>query len=125
MTIRIVNNDEHSIAERVLLNLKTAQSFETVLADLGQVKKNHFSCYCYYYIYWKGDVVVVLVLLYSVFNFQIYNSFYSHGYGVNICECLLEILNVLHVSCEICHNKSSLKNIFKIFNFVLWYENKE
>ena len=35
--IKIVNNDEPTIFEKVLLNLKTTQSFEEVLDDLGQV----------------------------------------------------------------------------------------
>jgi len=34
---RIVNNEDHGITERVLLNLRTSQTFENVLEDLGQV----------------------------------------------------------------------------------------
>ena len=37
--IKIFNNDDTSITERVLLNLKTSQSFEEVVRDLGQVLK--------------------------------------------------------------------------------------
>jgi hypothetical protein len=35
--IKIVNNDEPGLSERVLLNLKTSQTFEEVVRDLGQV----------------------------------------------------------------------------------------
>ncbi|XP_037076914.1 echinoderm microtubule-associated protein-like CG42247 [Pollicipes pollicipes] len=35
--IKIVSNTDHSVQSRVLLNLKTTQPFEDVLADLGQV----------------------------------------------------------------------------------------
>jgi hypothetical protein len=35
--IKIINNDEPSLSERVLLNLKTSQTFEEVVHDLGQV----------------------------------------------------------------------------------------
>ena len=34
-----MNNDDHSISERVLLNLRTSQTFENVLTDLGQVTR--------------------------------------------------------------------------------------
>ncbi|CAH0604362.1 unnamed protein product [Chrysodeixis includens] len=37
--IRIINNMDHSIQCRVLLNLRTTQPFEEVLEDLGQVLK--------------------------------------------------------------------------------------
>ncbi|XP_066584127.1 echinoderm microtubule-associated protein-like CG42247 isoform X1 [Prorops nasuta] len=37
--IRIVNNNDHTVQCRVLLNLRTAQPFEEVLEDLGQVLK--------------------------------------------------------------------------------------
>jgi microtubule-associated protein-like 1/2 len=37
--IKIINNEDTSIIERVLLNLKTSQSFEDVIKDLGQVLK--------------------------------------------------------------------------------------
>lgn len=40
--IRIINANERSLHERVLLNLRTTQAFEDVVADLGQVLKiNH------------------------------------------------------------------------------------
>jgi hypothetical protein len=35
--IRVINADQQSVKERVLLNLKTKQPFEEVLIDLGQV----------------------------------------------------------------------------------------
>ena len=35
--IKIINNDDPSLSERVLLNLKTSQTFEEVVRDLGQV----------------------------------------------------------------------------------------
>lgn len=37
--IRVINNLDHTVQCRVLLNLKTAQPFEEVLEDLGQVLK--------------------------------------------------------------------------------------
>ncbi|XP_026669427.1 echinoderm microtubule-associated protein-like CG42247 isoform X1 [Ceratina calcarata] len=37
--IRIVNNHDHTVQCRVLLNLRTSQPFEEVLEDLGQVLK--------------------------------------------------------------------------------------
>ena len=37
--IKIVNNEEPTINEKVLLNLKTSQTFEEVVRDLGQVLK--------------------------------------------------------------------------------------
>ena len=37
--IKIVNNDDPTLIEKVLLNLRTAQSFEEVVEDLGQVLK--------------------------------------------------------------------------------------
>ena len=37
--IKIVNNEEPTINEKVLLNLKTTQTFEEVVRDLGQVLK--------------------------------------------------------------------------------------
>ncbi|XP_070506717.1 echinoderm microtubule-associated protein-like CG42247 [Chironomus tepperi] len=37
--IRIINNNDHSVQCRVLLNLRTSQPFEEVLEDLGQVLK--------------------------------------------------------------------------------------
>ena len=37
--IKIINNDQPSLSERVLLNLKTTQPFEEVIKDLGQVLK--------------------------------------------------------------------------------------
>lgn len=37
--IKIVNAEDHSVTERVLLNLKTTQPFEDVVGDLGQVLK--------------------------------------------------------------------------------------
>ncbi|RZF49341.1 hypothetical protein LSTR_LSTR013629 [Laodelphax striatellus] len=37
--IRIINNLDHTIQCRVLLNLRTSQPFEEVLEDLGQVLK--------------------------------------------------------------------------------------
>ena len=37
--IKIVNNEDSSVSEKVLLNLRTAQTFEEVVRDLGQVLK--------------------------------------------------------------------------------------
>ena len=37
--IKIVNNEDTSISEKVLLNLRTSQTFEEVVKDLGQVLK--------------------------------------------------------------------------------------
>ena len=37
--IKIINNEDPSVSERVLLNLKTSQQFEEVVRDLGQVLK--------------------------------------------------------------------------------------
>ena len=37
--IKIVNNEDSSISEKVLLNLRTSQTFEEVVRDLGQVLK--------------------------------------------------------------------------------------
>ena len=37
--IKIVNNEDTSVSEKVLLNLRTAQTFEEVVRDLGQVLK--------------------------------------------------------------------------------------
>ncbi|PSN34146.1 Echinoderm microtubule-associated-like protein [Blattella germanica] len=37
--IRIINNQDHTVQCRVLLNLRTSQPFEEVLEDLGQVLK--------------------------------------------------------------------------------------
>lgn len=37
--IKIVNNGDTTISEKVLLNLRTSQSFEEVVKDLGQVLK--------------------------------------------------------------------------------------
>jgi hypothetical protein len=36
--IKIINNEEPGLSERVLLNLKTSQTFEEVVHDLGQVQ---------------------------------------------------------------------------------------
>ena len=37
--IKIVNHDDPTLSEKVLLNLKTSQTFEEVIEDLGQVLK--------------------------------------------------------------------------------------
>ena len=37
--IKIVSAEDHSVTERVLLNLRTTQGFEDVVGDLGQVLK--------------------------------------------------------------------------------------
>lgn len=37
--IKIINNDDTTVSERVLLNLRTSQPFEEVVSDLGQVLK--------------------------------------------------------------------------------------
>ncbi len=43
--IRIINAMDDSIRERVLLNLKTSQAFEDVVADLGQVRNANCSVF--------------------------------------------------------------------------------
>ena len=37
--IKIVNNEDTAVSEKVLLNLRTSQTFEEVVRDLGQVLK--------------------------------------------------------------------------------------
>ena len=45
--IQIINFDNQNIKERVLLNMKTSQSFDDVLVDLGQVLKIKYATHMY------------------------------------------------------------------------------